>query len=86
MYATRTDLTRRVLLSLLAVVEDTPLSDDMLIDCVSVRFMPRPTRGDVIQAIKDAEQSGYIHGATVPLEGVVWTLTTKGQLKARELR
>lgn len=85
MYATRTDLTRRVLLSLLAV-EDTPLSNDMLIDCVSVRFMPRPTRGDVIQAIKDAEDAGYIHGATLPLEGVVWTLTTKGQLKARELR
>lgn len=81
----RVDLIRRCLVAL-AAMDGQPMQQDLLVDAMMLRFSPRPTRGDVDAAIRDAEASGYIAGTTVDLEGVVWTLTSKGTLKAQSLR
>ena len=80
----RTDLTRRVLLALNSM-GGQPCSEGILIDAVTIRFNPRPTQGDVEEAIRDAEAGGYITGLSDDLEGKVWMLTQKGQLRARTL-
>lgn len=67
-------------------MDGNPLHQDLLVDAMTLRFHPRPTRGDVEAAILEAEASGYITGATVDLEGAFWTLTTKGSLKAQSIR
>jgi DNA-binding PadR family transcriptional regulator len=82
--STRTELTRRVLLALNSM-GGQPCSQTILVDAVTIRFTPRPTQGDVEEAIHDAEASGYISGMTDDLEGKLWMLTPKGQLRARSI-
>lgn len=81
---TRNELIRRALLALDAI--DGPAGHDTLVDAITLRFIPRPTRADVEAAIHAAQDQGWIEGITVELEGVVWQLTTKGRLKVPSLR
>lgn len=62
-----------------------PFSESLLVDAASLRFDPRPTQGDVTDAIKQAEASGFIAGYSDELDGKIWQLTPKGILRAREL-
>jgi hypothetical protein len=80
----RTDLIRRVLLALNSM-GGQPCSESILIDAVTIRFTPRPTQGDVLEAIRDAESTGYISGLSDDLDGRLWMLTPKGQLRARSI-
>jgi DNA-binding PadR family transcriptional regulator len=73
------------LLLVLNSMSGQPCSENILIDAVTIRFTPRPTQGDVMEAIRDAEASGYISGLSDDLDGRIWALTPKGQLRARSL-
>jgi hypothetical protein len=81
---TRVDLIRRILLALNSM-GGQPCSEGILIDAVTIRFTPRPTQGDVLEAIRDAEAAGYISGLSDDLEGRIWMFTPKGQLRARAI-
>jgi DNA-binding PadR family transcriptional regulator len=80
----RTDIIRRLLL-VLNSMGGQPCSESILIDAVTIRFTPRPTQGDVMEAIRDAEAGGYISGVSDDLDGRIWALTPKGQLRARSV-
>lgn len=81
----RQQLQRRILL-VLRQLDGLPLEHETLVDAVALRVSPRPPRGDVEEAIKDVEASGHVHGTNVELQGIVYTLTAKGQSAAQQLR
>jgi len=81
----RTLLKRRALL-VLHQLDGQPMEQDVLIDAVTLRFTPRPTRADVEEAIRDLEAGGHITGTTSEFAGTVYTLTPKGTLQAQQLR
>lgn len=78
----RAQLIRRILLALDSL-DGNPMDQDLLVDAVSLRFTPRPPKAEVEDAIKEADQAGFIAGTTVEFEGVKWLLTPKGKLKAQ---
>ena len=78
----RAQLIRRIMLALDSL-DGNPMDHDLLVDAAGLRFQPRPTRAEVEDAIKEAEQLKYIEGTTVELEGVKWLLTSRGKIKAQ---
>ena len=80
------DLLKRRVLLVLRQLDGQPMEQDILVDAVTIRFTPRPTRADVEEAVKDLEASGHVQGTTVELQGIVYTLTAKGTAAAQSLR
>jgi len=82
----KANLKRAILVSLLSA-DGLPFPESALISAVKVSLRPiDPTDGDIFEAMKDVEASGYVAGATDDIAGRSWTLTEKGVHKARQLR
>jgi ribonuclease HI len=82
---TRRELSRRILL-VLRQLAGQPMEHDILVDSVTIRFQPRPTRSDVEEAIRDLEASDHLTSTEMELQGVVHALTAKGTSAAQQLR
>lgn len=82
----RAKLERLILLAIQAC-DGMPMPEEALISAVQGLARPySPTRGDVEDALKQAETDGFIAGASEPLMERTWTLTTTGLHKARQLK
>jgi hypothetical protein len=74
-----------VLKALLAA--GNPMTDDTLKGAITTAFqhVALPS-ADLTSYIKACESAGMISGTNDELLGVVWGLTTKGKLRAQQLR
>jgi len=73
-------------LRILLKMDGTPLSDSSLDDYIRTGLEPKPTIADISVAKRDLEKDLFISGSTDELTGIVtWTLTTKGEHKAKQL-
>ena len=83
----RSRMRRLVLMSLLSA-GGTPMSEAAL--CAAVDLGMRPaeaTRSDIEMVIRDCEAEGMIQGITDEMMGErTWSLTVKGEHRARGLR
>lgn len=67
-------------------MDGQPMPESVLIDTAMINgaFMPRPTQGDAVTAIRELEADGYVAGTADELtEQRFWVLTTKGKLRAQ---
>ena len=77
---------KRFLLRALGRAHGVPWPDALLDEAVRQGIMPRPLQSDINQAKRELETAGYIQGARDELDELLsWTLTDKGQHKARQL-
>ena len=85
-FSQRRQLERMVILAVHAC-DGLPMPEGALVRAVQIGSRPaEPTEGDVTEALKDVEAEGWVAGLTDSLSGRSWTLTEKGQHKARQLR
>lgn len=67
-------------------MDGVPLRDETLHHYIGLGFQPAPPTLDITTALKEAQAEGYIAGSTNEFEKTVtWTLTTKGEHKAKQL-
>jgi hypothetical protein len=78
---------KRFVLRALARTGGIPMPGDSLDAAVNQAVVPRPLHSDVSQAKRELEQDGFIQGARDDMdrELITWTLTAKGEHKARQL-
>ena len=77
---------KRFLLRALGRANGMPWPDALLDEAARQGIIPRPLQSDINQAKRELETTGYIQGARDDLDGLLtWTLTDKGQHKARQL-
>ena len=77
---------KRFLLRALFRLNGVPWPDPLLNDAVRQGVLPRPLQSDVNQAKRELESAGYIQGSRDELDDLLtWTLTEKGNHKARQL-
>ncbi|HLH54558.1 MAG TPA: hypothetical protein VKY92_13175 [Verrucomicrobiae bacterium] len=77
---------KRFVLRALLRLNGLPWPDALLDDAVRHGLMPRPLQSDINQAKRELEAAGYTQGSRDDLDGsITWTLTDKGQHKARQL-
>lgn len=73
-------------LKALLKMDGLPIRDETLHHYIGLGFQPAPPRADITAALKEVEAGGYAAGSTDELDGTVtWTLTTKGEHKAKQL-
>lgn len=74
------------ILKVLLSTDGLPMPDDALNGAVKAGFASTPTNSDIAVARKELEDGFYISGSKDEVTGsVTWTLTTKGQHKAKQL-
>lgn len=77
---------KRFILRALYRMDSMPMPDAALVRAVQEAVYPQPTVGDVNVARRELEVEGYIHGSTDSFDkSVSWTLTPKGEHKAKQL-
>jgi hypothetical protein len=77
---------KRFLLRALGRANGMPWPDALLDEAARQGIMPRPLQSDINQAKRELESAGYIQGSRDELDDLLtWTLTAKGQHKARQL-
>jgi hypothetical protein len=77
---------KRFLLRALGRASGMPWPDALLDEAARQGIMPRPLQSDINQAKRELESAGYIQGTRDELDDLLtWTLTDKGQHKARQL-
>lgn len=82
----RTKLQRLILLALNAC-DGMPMPEDALVAAVQMGARPaEPTGDDVVEALRDARDKGWVEGLSEDLVGRSWALTTSGKHKARQVR
>jgi len=63
-----------------------PWPDALLDEAARQGIMPRPLQSDITQAKRQLQTAGYIQGRRDDRDGLLtWTLTSKGEHKARRL-
>ena len=77
---------KKLVLKLLLTWDSRPAPDHVVLAWVKQGVNPTPTVAEVSAALRELETDQFISGATDELDKTVsWTLTTKGQHKARQL-
>lgn len=77
---------KRLLLRALLRLNGMPCPDAILEDTARHGIVPRPLESDIAQAKRELERAGFIQGNLDDLDGLLtWTLTDKGQHKAKQL-
>lgn len=77
---------KRFVLRALFRLQGVPWPDPLLEEAVFHGLIPRPLQSDLHQAKRELERAGFIQGSRDELDDTVtWTLTEKGQHKARQL-
>ena len=77
---------KRFLLRALFRLNGVPWPDALLDDAVRQGLLPRPLQSDINQAKRELESAGYLQADRDELDDLLsWTLTDKGQHKAKQL-
>jgi DNA-binding MarR family transcriptional regulator len=78
---------KRFVLRALARMNGIPMPDAQLLAAINGAMAPRPLLSDVNEAKRELEEAGFIQGRADDLDGTVvtWTLTERGEHKARAL-
>ena len=77
---------KRFILRALLKLEGAPMPGEALDQAVKETLAPRPLQSDIELARRDLEEKKFILGTKDELDGnVSWSLTTKGELKAKQL-
>jgi len=65
-----------------------PMPEEALVSAVQAHARPQaPTESDVLEALRDCEAAGLVTGVTDDFSGErSWSLTTKGEHQARQMR
>lgn len=78
---------KRFVLRALGRMEGLPLPEAQLVTAINGGFTPRPLLSDVHLAMRELEADGFVQGVADELDktAATWTLTEKGNHKARGL-
>lgn len=77
---------KRFILRALQAMGGVPMPGEAMDAGVKAALAPRPLQSDIELARHELEEQGFILGTKDELDGSVsWALTTKGQIKAKQL-
>ena len=76
---------KRFVLKALLAMQGMPMPGEALDSAVKNGVPPRPLQSDIELAKNQLEEDRYIIGTEDDFDGVVWTLTSKGELRAKQL-
>jgi len=76
---------KKFLLRALNRAAGTPMPDGSLDSAAKDGIAPRPLQSDIDQAKRELETSGLVVGTDDDITGRAWALSTKGELKAKQL-